>query len=136
MSERTNPTVYAGLTYADALAAIAWLEAVGFERRELHADENDPSHVLHAEYAWGPRGAIMFGSKRRENPDGFVDTVGHGQAYCVTQTDEEVDAAYDRAMAAGATSLRPPEDMPYGGRGATVLDPEGNQWSFGSYPGA
>jgi uncharacterized glyoxalase superfamily protein PhnB len=27
----------------------------------------------------------------------------------------------------------PPRDEDYGGRSATVADPEGNLWSFGSY---
>ena len=46
-----------------------------------------------------------------------------------------VDALYERAVAAGATVVRKPEDQDYGGRGCTLRDPEGNQWSFGSYRG-
>lgn len=40
----------------------------------------------------------------------------------------DVDAAYRRAVEAGATPQRPPADMPYGERGGTVLDPSGNYW--------
>jgi len=40
----------------------------------------------------------------------------------------EVDATYERAMRAGATSVNPPEDKPYGERGAFVIDPFDNQW--------
>jgi PhnB protein len=39
-----------------------------------------------------------------------------------------VDAAYARATMAGATSIRPPADQPYGERVAAVKDPFGNQW--------
>jgi len=41
---------------------------------------------------------------------------------------EDVDAAYAGALAAGATSVRAPEDIPYGARSAIVKDPEGYFW--------
>ena len=41
---------------------------------------------------------------------------------------DDVDAAYARAIAAGATSVRPPDDMPYGMRSAIVKDPAGYLW--------
>jgi PhnB protein len=41
---------------------------------------------------------------------------------------EDADAAYKRALEAGATSLRAPSDMFYGDRNAAVTDPVGNQW--------
>lgn len=40
----------------------------------------------------------------------------------------DVDAAYARALAAGATSIGAPEDKPYGERGAGVRDTDGNTW--------
>jgi PhnB protein len=39
-----------------------------------------------------------------------------------------VDDNYDRAIAAGATSIRVPTDEFYGDRSAGVTDPSGNQW--------
>jgi PhnB protein len=39
-----------------------------------------------------------------------------------------VDAAYTRALGAGATSMFEPVDQPYGDRMAAVKDPFGNQW--------
>ncbi len=41
---------------------------------------------------------------------------------------EDVEAAYERALAAGATAVRPPQDIPYGLRSAIVRDPEGYLW--------
>jgi PhnB protein len=41
---------------------------------------------------------------------------------------EDPDAVYQRALAAGATSLWEPKDQPYGERTAGVRDPFGNQW--------
>lgn len=40
----------------------------------------------------------------------------------------DIDAAYRRAVEAGAETLREPEDMFYGERGASVCDPVGNYW--------
>lgn len=42
---------------------------------------------------------------------------------------DDVDAWYDRAVAAGATSLRPPQDEFYG-RHAKLRDPFGHVWSI------
>jgi PhnB protein len=41
---------------------------------------------------------------------------------------EDVEAAYERALAAGGTAIRPPQDIPYGLRSAIVKDPEGYLW--------
>jgi PhnB protein len=41
---------------------------------------------------------------------------------------EDVDTVYERAMKAGAISLRKPEDRPYGDRMAGLKDRWGNQW--------
>jgi uncharacterized glyoxalase superfamily protein PhnB len=40
----------------------------------------------------------------------------------------DVDATFERAVEAGATPLREPQDQFYGERVAAVLDPCGNQW--------
>ena len=47
----------------------------------------------------------------------------------------DVDETYEKAMAAGATSLFPPADMPYGERSAGVRDPSGNHWYIARYTG-
>jgi PhnB protein len=39
---------------------------------------------------------------------------------------DDADATYERAMAAGATTMEPPLDTPYGDRRAMVRDPFGN----------
>lgn len=41
---------------------------------------------------------------------------------------EDVQVAYDRALAAGAATVRPPDDIPYGMRSAIVRDPAGYLW--------
>ena len=41
---------------------------------------------------------------------------------------EDVDAVYERALQAGATSLMAPTDQDYGERGAAIKDPGGDHW--------
>jgi uncharacterized glyoxalase superfamily protein PhnB len=43
---------------------------------------------------------------------------------------EDADAAYRRALQAGAVSLEAPLDTPYGDRRAMVRDPAGNTWQI------
>lgn len=46
---------------------------------------------------------------------------------------EDCDATYQRALAAGATSISPPADQPYGDRSAGIRDPFGNQWYLATH---
>jgi PhnB protein len=41
---------------------------------------------------------------------------------------DDVDAVYQRALSAGATSQRAPEDQFYGDRSAQIRDPFGHSW--------
>ncbi len=45
----------------------------------------------------------------------------------------DTDAAYARAMAAGARSLAEPRDQPYGDREAGIVDPIGNHWYIATH---
>jgi PhnB protein len=45
----------------------------------------------------------------------------------------DVDAAFDRAIAAGGTVSRPVEDQFYGDRTGTLVDPFGHQWTLATH---
>ncbi len=112
--------VYPLLSYADADAALTWLDrAFGFTATEVH--RNDAGEVAHAEIRVGD-GLVMIGGGRPER-------VGHGWLYVGLP---DVDALHDRAEAAGAdvTDL---VEQDYGSRDFQATDPEGNAWSFGTY---
>ncbi|MHB1057161.1 MAG: VOC family protein [Rhodanobacter sp.] len=47
----------------------------------------------------------------------------------------DVDDTYRKAMAAGATSVAEPRDLPYGDRSAGFRDPQGNLWWVGTHLG-
>jgi uncharacterized glyoxalase superfamily protein PhnB len=46
---------------------------------------------------------------------------------------EDIDAAYQRALEQGATTIEAPQDMFYGDRRATVKDPFGNTWQIATH---
>lgn len=46
---------------------------------------------------------------------------------------EDVDAAFARAIAAGATQERPVEDQFYGDRSGTLVDPFGHRWTISTH---
>lgn len=48
---------------------------------------------------------------------------------------EDTDATYRRALEAGAKSLEPPRDLPYGDRRAMVQDAWGNTWQIATHGG-
>ena len=127
MTDVSGTTLWHTFSVRDADAMMTWLRAIGFSEHTTHRDEQDPSVVVHAEWAWRGGGGIMFGSER---DDSAIAGTGPAAAYLVT---DDPDAAFDAAVSAGATVVREMVDQDYGGRGGSVTDPEGNHWSFGSY---
>lgn len=126
-------TVIPCLRYHDAPAMLDWLcEVFGFARHLVV--EDGAGGIAHAQLALGD-GMIMLGSARDDAFGRLQKTPrllgGVSQsAYLVVA---EVDALAAKAAARGATILRAPQDEDYGGRGCSLLDPEGVLWSLGSY---
>jgi uncharacterized glyoxalase superfamily protein PhnB len=119
--------IYPTYKSRDARAAIDWLgRAFGFEPTAVYPPEGET--VQHAELSLD--GAkIMLGSAGAGDPN-FDRRPGSGSAYIGL---DEVDARFERAVAAGAEVVRPLYDTDYGSREFSVRDPEGNVWSFGTY---
>ena len=65
-----------------------------------------------------------------------VSQLGTGAATLAQnmETEAEVDAAYARAIAAGATPLSPPEKMHWGGYSSYYADPDGHVWEIAHNP--
>ena len=133
MSEFRNPII-PGLRYRQAPAAIDWLcQVIGFERHAVY--EGEGGTILHAELTLG-NGMVMLGtgkddeySRNFKSPTelGGIETCA---LYIVVA---DADAAHSRAVAAGATVTRPPQDTPYGSREFSVKDLEGHSWTAGTY---
>jgi uncharacterized glyoxalase superfamily protein PhnB len=124
--------IFPGLKYRDALAAMDWLERVlGFERLVVYMGPG--GGVAHAELSFRGNGIIMLGTEGEgQYPVVSPQTAGMPtQGIYIYLTD--VDALYQRALAAGAEVTRPIEDTDYGAREFGVRDPEGHLWDFGNY---
>jgi PhnB protein len=101
---------------------------IAFIKQSFGAEELDrvvtPEGVVaHAELKLGDS-VLELGEAR-----GFVKPMPCSIHYYV----EDVDAVYARALGAGATSLGPPSDRPYGDRAAEVADPFGNHWFLATH---
>ncbi|WP_299953559.1 VOC family protein [uncultured Modestobacter sp.] len=126
------PTVWPAFRARNAHGLIRFLvDALGFA--EVLVVPDGAGGVAHAELAWPPGGGVMLGSVRDDPDDGWPARPGTAAAYLVTA---DVDALHVRAVAAGAVSVREPNDPPHGGRESSLRDPEGNLWSLGTYRGA
>lgn len=123
--------LYAYLSYGDAPAALRWLEAVGFT--VVRRQDGPEQTVQHAEVRFGDV-VLMLASADAPyvQPPLIGQSTGDG-LYLWLPEPAEVDAWYGRALAAGAQAVVPPEDTAWGTRRARVLDPQGKEWSSGSY---
>jgi PhnB protein len=113
------------LTCKDAAAAIE------FYRKAFGAVETvrmpmPNGKIGHAELKIGDS-FIMLAD---ENPETGVHSPQHfsGTPVSMLLYVEKVDAVYNQAVAAGAKSVRAPEDMFYGDRTSWVTDPFGHSW--------
>jgi PhnB protein len=110
-------TVTPYLVVEDAQGMLAFLERA-FGATVLHRSEMPDGSVVHAEARIGDS-RVMLGGANEEWPP----TRAMIHLYV-----EDVDDVYRRALEAGASSVREPEDMFYGDRSGGVQDASGNQW--------
>lgn len=134
-TEATVGSIFPALRYADANAALEWLQrAFGFTPHSVYRDSE--GQIAHAEIRLG-NGIVMFGTQREDG----LGTRTPADAGGVTQTIyayvEDPDAHYRQARDAGAEIVYEIYDTAYGSREYAARDPEGHLWNFGSYlPGA
>lgn len=117
-----HPAVSPYLLVGDARAMLAFLQAT-FGAQELYRKAREDGSIMHAEVRIDDS-VVMLG----ERPDGRDPTHGSIHVYV-----PDVDACHARGLAAGAASVSPPTDQPYGDRTAGVRDPEGNLWWIGTH---
>ncbi len=132
--QHQHPTaIWPSFQYADAPAAIEFLQAAfGFTVQLVVSNPDDESVIEHAQLRGPEGGGVMLGSAGRPDNPFCQRPTGSGSTYVVTS---EPDVLHARAMAAGATIFQELYDAEYGSRGFSVTDPEGNLWSFGTYGG-
>ena len=110
-------TVTPYLVVQDVAGLTDFLEQA-FDAQEMVRMGSPGGSIMHAEVRIGDS-MVMMGEAGENNPP--MPAMLH--LYL-----EDADAAYRRALEAGAISLREPEDQFYGDRTAGVKDDFGNQW--------
>ncbi len=128
-SRSAGPTMVSYFGYKNAAAALRWpAEAFGFEERQAYAAPDGT--VMHAEMAFGG-GVVVIGTGEPPAEGDAAATSPTGQGIYVVV--EDVDAHHERAKAAGARIDYVPDDTDFGAWRYRALDPEGYEWSFGTY---
>jgi PhnB protein len=123
-------TVTASLTLKDGAAAIDFYQRA-FGAREVMRVASPDGKIMHAEIQVGDS-RIMLAD---EYPGmGCVSPVSAGHAtsslYLYVP---DVDAAFARAVGAGAKVVMPVTDMFWGDRFAAVDDPSGHRWGLATH---
>ena len=116
------PQVSPYLIVDEPAALIQFITDV-FGGKETRRHEDDKGRIGHAEVRIGDS-VIMMGGATEKWP------AAPAAMYVYV---EDTDAAYQRGLAAGATSLQEPADQFYGDRTAGVRDRFGNQWFIGTH---
>jgi PhnB protein len=124
------PQVSPYLCVDGANAAIGfYTEVFGAKERGRMPAPGDK--VGHAELQLGDS-VIMLSDELPEMGQRSPTSVG-GTPVTISVYVEDVDAAFDRAIRAGARALRPVENQFYGDRAGQFEDPFGHRWSVASH---
>jgi uncharacterized glyoxalase superfamily protein PhnB len=126
-------TLHSYFGYVDAPAALDWLtRAFGFETTLRWEDSRGV--LAHAELRLGSSAIIVFADDGvgydRMRPKSN-DAVGHGMYLVVPAS--TVDEVFERAVAAGGVPVWKPHTSEWGNYRCRVRDPEGYEWTFGTY---
>lgn len=112
-------------------------KAIEFYKKAFGAQERfampgpDGKGVMHAEVLVGDS-IIMMGDEHPQEICKSAETMGGSPISFFFYVDN-VDAAFRRAVEAGATAKMPVQDMFWGDRVGTVQDPFGYSWMLGTH---
>jgi PhnB protein len=128
------PSGYPTVTYAivvdDAARALEfYAKALGVQERNRALGPG--GKIWHAEIEIGDSVVMLsdeFPGSEMKSPKNLRGTSGAAWLYV-----PDVDAAFRRAVAAGATPTQPPQTMFWGDRFGTVTDPFGHTWSIATH---
>lgn len=123
-------SVAAYITVKNSAAAIEFY-ARAFGATEVFRLEMGPGIIGHAEIKIGDSHVMLsdeFPDHGAISPQTLGGATSHLMVYC-----EDCDAAFARAIAAGAKPVRAVEDQFYGDRSGQVLDPFGHRWTLSTH---
>ena len=87
--------------------------------------------IMHAEIKIG-NAMLMLSDENKERGNLSPESIGGTGTSIMFYTDD-VDAVYNRAIAAGAKSEMPPADMFWGDRMGNLVDPFGHKWAIATH---
>ena len=125
-------TVTPRLVVSDGAAAIAFY-ARAFGAEQIGDRFTGPDgELIHAEIRIGDS-VVMMTEDAVDGPVSSPERLG-GKVTCVLSLYwADVDAAWERAVAAGAEVMYPLADQFYGERGGRLRDPFGQQWMMSQH---
>ena len=119
------------LTVDGAAKAIEFYAEAFSATEVLRMPMGDSGRLAHAEIRIGDSHVML--SEEWPDMNILAPTSRGGPTSSVLIYVEDVDAAYAKALAAGATAERPPENQFWGDRMGTLVDPFGHRWSLATH---
>ena len=118
------------MTVRNARAAIDFYKKAFGAEKLLQLDMADGT-VAHAEIRIGDS-VVMLAEENEAWGNRSPLSLGGSPMFLMAYV-ADVDAAFRRALAAGATEVRPVVDQFYGDRSGTLQDPYGHQWTLATH---
>jgi uncharacterized glyoxalase superfamily protein PhnB len=121
--------MFAYLRMKDAARAIEFYGKAFGAREKFRLNEPSTGRVGHAELEFGGQ-ILMLSDEFPEYGIQGPESLG-GTTLTIHLHVDDADELIRRAVAAGATLVRPAADQFYGERSGTVRDPFGHEWNIG-----
>lgn len=125
MTASHYPPLIPSIAIRDAAAALSFYQAAFGAVERFRLIDPESGKIGHAEFTIN--GQLMMLADEYPGMNNAPETLGGVTAKFALMV-PNADAAYDRAIAAGATPIRPPSDQFYGHRSACLRDPFGHEW--------
>jgi uncharacterized glyoxalase superfamily protein PhnB len=129
MSVRPVPAGYHTITAQLAIDGAD--KAIAFYEKAFGAEVKDKAIDPSGKKIW--HAALKLGDSMLFVNDVFPEMGGEHSRSSLWLYVTDVDAAYKRAVDAGAKGLNPPADMFWGDRMAHVADPFGQKWAIATH---
>lgn len=124
-------TVTPYVVFKDSRKAITFYEKALGAKQNFIMEDPDGKKVMHAEIKIGSS-ALMLGDENPQQACKSAATLGASPVSFYVYV-EDVDKAFEQALAAGCISDMPVQDMFWGDRIGSVKDPFGHSWSLATH---
>jgi PhnB protein len=126
-AEHQRAAIAPMLSVRNGVRAIEFYKAA-FGATEVYRADNDAGEVVARLFAAGAE--FWLADKSPKHFNFSPESLGGGSVRMVMIV-EDPDAAFERAVAAGATVVWPVSDQEYGWRVGRIVDPFGHHWEIG-----